>query len=80
VEDRVIEIVSEQMGVSKDQVLRETSFVNDLGADSLDTVELVMELWDRRSNILNSTLRASDSERWPFFDQVLNCDHIGLVA
>ncbi len=43
VEDRVIEIVSEQMGVSKDQVTRETSFVNDLGADSLDTVELVME-------------------------------------
>jgi acyl carrier protein len=43
VEERVIEIVSEQMGVSKDQVTRETSFVNDLGADSLDTVELVME-------------------------------------
>ena len=42
VEERVIEIVSEQMGVSKDQVTRETSFVNDLGADSLDTVELVM--------------------------------------
>ena len=46
VEERVIEIVSEQMGVSKDQVTRETSFVNDLGADSLDTVELVMEFED----------------------------------
>jgi len=34
VEERVIEIVSEQMGVAKDQVTRETSFVNDLGADS----------------------------------------------
>lgn len=44
VEERVIEIVSEQMGVSKDQITHETSFVNDLGADSLDTVELVMEL------------------------------------
>ena len=43
VEERVIEIVSEQMGVAKDQITRETSFVNDLGADSLDTVELVME-------------------------------------
>ena len=43
VEERVIEIVSEQMGVANDQVTRETSFVNDLGADSLDTVELVME-------------------------------------
>ncbi len=43
VEERVIEIVSEQMGVAKDQIKRETSFVNDLGADSLDNVELVME-------------------------------------
>ena len=43
VEERVIEIVSEQMGVAKDQITKDTSFVNDLGADSLDTVELVME-------------------------------------
>ncbi|MCP4269367.1 MAG: acyl carrier protein [Candidatus Brocadiaceae bacterium] len=34
------------MGVNKDQVMPETSFINDLGADSLDTVELVMELED----------------------------------
>jgi acyl carrier protein len=44
VEERVIDIVAEQLGVSKDQIKLETSFVNDLGADSLDTVELVMEL------------------------------------
>ena len=44
VKERVIDIVAEQLGVSKDQVSSETSFVNDLGADSLDTVELVMEL------------------------------------
>ncbi len=44
VEQRVVDIVAEQLGVSKDQITRETSFVNDLGADSLDTVELVMEL------------------------------------
>jgi len=44
--ERVIAIVSEQTGVSKDQVKPETSFVNDLGADSLDTVELVMEFED----------------------------------
>jgi acyl carrier protein len=43
VKERVIEIVAEQLGVSKDQITPETSFVNDLGADSLDTVELVME-------------------------------------
>lgn len=44
VQDRVSDIISEQMGVSKDQITPETSFINDLGADSLDTVELVMEL------------------------------------
>jgi acyl carrier protein len=46
VRDRVIEIVCEQMGQSKDKVSEGTSFINDLGADSLDTVELVMELED----------------------------------
>jgi acyl carrier protein len=44
VEERVIGIVADQLGVSKEQITRDTSFVNDLGADSLDTVELVMEL------------------------------------
>ena len=42
--ERVIDIVAEQLGVDKDKITPETSFVNDLGADSLDTVELVMEL------------------------------------
>ncbi|MEL6109591.1 MAG: acyl carrier protein [Planctomycetota bacterium] len=44
VEDRVVDIVAEQLGVDKEKISRDTSFVNDLGADSLDTVELVMEL------------------------------------
>jgi acyl carrier protein len=45
-EKKVIEIVSEQLGVSADQITMQTSFVNDLGADSLDIVELVMEFED----------------------------------
>ncbi len=44
VSERVVDIVAEQLGVAKDQISRETHFVNDLGADSLDNVELVMEL------------------------------------
>ena len=44
VEERVIEIVCENLAVSKDQVKRETSFIEDIGADSLDIVELIMEL------------------------------------
>ncbi len=46
IEEKVIEIVSEQLSVDKGEIARETSFVNDLNADSLDTVELVMELED----------------------------------
>ena len=46
IQSKVIEIVSEQMGVDKAEISRETSFINDLNADSLDTVELVMEFED----------------------------------
>ena len=44
VEERVVNIVAEQLGVEKEKINRDSNFVNDLGADSLDTVELVMEL------------------------------------
>jgi acyl carrier protein len=46
IEKRVIEIISEQMGADMSEITRETSFINDLNADSLDTVELVMEFED----------------------------------
>ena len=44
VEERVKKIIAEQLGVDEDEVTPEASFVEDLGADSLDTVELVMAL------------------------------------
>ena len=44
VEERVVKIVCEQRGVGEDEVNTGSSFVDDLGADSLDTVELVMAL------------------------------------
>ena len=44
IEDQVKAIVAEQLGVKEDEVTNEASFVDDLGADSLDTVELVMAL------------------------------------
>ena len=46
IDERVIKIVCDQMGTTPDKVTRDTSFINDLGADSLDTVELVMEFED----------------------------------
>jgi acyl carrier protein len=46
VEDKVKEIIIKQMGVKAEQITKETAFINDLGADSLDTVELIMEFED----------------------------------
>ena len=46
IEAKVIEIVANQMGADKSTITRNTSFVEDLNADSLDTVELVMEFED----------------------------------
>ena len=44
VQDKITEIIVEQLGVKPEEVVAEASFVDDLGADSLDTVELVMAL------------------------------------
>lgn len=46
IKEKVIAIVAEQMGVEKTEISESTNFVNDLNADSLDTVELVMEFED----------------------------------
>ncbi len=46
IEKKVTKIISEQMGVDKSEITREVSFINDLNADSLDIVELVMEFED----------------------------------
>ncbi len=43
IEQKVKSIIVDKLGVDKDEVKNETSFANDLGADSLDTVELIME-------------------------------------
>ena len=51
IEERVKKIIAEQLGVKEEEVTKEASFVEDLGADSLDTVELVMALeeeWGRK--------------------------------
>ena len=59
IENRVIDIISEQMGVDKSEITRETSFINDLNADSLDTVELVMEFEDE----FNTSIPDEEAEK-----------------
>ncbi|SEQ96023.1 acyl carrier protein [Nitrosomonas sp. Nm51] len=68
VEQRIKKIVAEQLGVKEDEVKNESSFVNDLGADSLDTVELVMaleeefecEIPDEQAEKINTVQEAID--------------------
>jgi acyl carrier protein len=50
VKDKVISIIVDKLGVSADEVEETSSFTNDLGADSLDTVELIME-FEKEFNI-----------------------------
>ena len=46
-EEQVIEIIAEKLGVSKEEIKPEASFIEDLGADSLDQAELIMELEEK---------------------------------
>ena len=46
IQEKVISIIADQMNIDQSEISRDTSFINDLNADSLDTVELVMELED----------------------------------
>lgn len=59
IEERVKKIIVQQLGVKEDQVVDNASFVNDLGADSLDTVELVMALEEE----FNTEIPDSDAEK-----------------
>ena len=59
IETRVKKIVVEQLGVKEDEVTNDASFVDDLGADSLDTVELVMALEEE----FETTIPDEDAEK-----------------
>ncbi|KAA3608022.1 MAG: acyl carrier protein [Planctomycetota bacterium] len=59
IEEKVYEIICEHMGASRDKLAPETSFINDLGADSLDTVELVMEF----ESAFDITIPDEDAEK-----------------
>lgn len=59
IDERVKKIIVEQLGVKEDQVTENASFVNDLGADSLDTVELVMALEEE----FNTEIPDTDAEK-----------------
>jgi len=59
IEERVIKMVAEQLGVKEEDVKITSSFVEDLGADSLDTVELIMALEEE----FDAEIRDEDAEK-----------------
>jgi acyl carrier protein len=70
-EERIKDIIAEQLGVERDQVKDDASFINDLGADSLDTVELVMALEDA----FDASIPDEDAENLKTVKDVI--DYIG---
>lgn len=68
VAEKIRGIVSKQMGVNNDQITEQTSFVNDLGADSLDTVELIMEF----ENAFDMNIPDEDAEKIQTIGDAIN--------
>lgn len=63
IEDRVKDIIVNQLNVNEDQVKPEASFLEDLGADSLDTVELIMAFEEEFSDEIDGEIPESDAEK-----------------
>jgi acyl carrier protein len=63
IEQRVSEIIVSQLNVNEDQIKPEASFIDDLGADSLDTVELIMAFEEEFKDELKDEIPESDAEK-----------------
>lgn len=63
IEQRVKEIIVNQLSVNEEQVTPEASFLDDLGADSLDTVELIMAFEEEFSDEIDGEIPESDAEK-----------------
>lgn len=62
IEERVKKIIVDQLNVNEDQITPEASFIGDLGADSLDTVELIMAFEEEFSDELDGEIPESEAE------------------
>jgi len=63
IEDRVVEIIVNQLNVNEEQVKPEASFLDDLGADSLDTVELIMAFEEEFKDVSEGEIPEADAEK-----------------
>ncbi len=72
IEQRVKDIIVNQLGVNEDQVTPEASFTEDLGADSLDQVELVMAFEEEFSDEIKGEIPESDAEKLTTVGKVID--------
>ena len=63
IEERVASIILDQLGVNEEQVTPEASFLEDLGADSLDLVELIMAFEEEFSDAIDDEIPEEDAEK-----------------
>ncbi|MGI9309670.1 MAG: acyl carrier protein [Gammaproteobacteria bacterium] len=76
IEEQVKNIVAEQLGVKEEEVKKESSFVDDLGADSLDTVELVMALEEE----FDTEIPDEDAEKITTVQQAIDYINAGKAS
>ncbi|KXU36973.1 acyl carrier protein [Cephaloticoccus primus] len=78
IEQRVKEIIVKQLNVNEEQVTPAASFLDDLGADSLDTVELIMAFEEEFKEEIKGEIPEADAEKLQTVGQV--CDYIKAKA
>ena len=72
IEQRVKEIIVNQLNVNEEQITPEASFLDDLGADSLDTVELIMALEEEFKDEIKGEIPEADAEKLQTVGQVID--------
>lgn len=72
IDQKVKDIVVEQLGVNADQVVPEAKFIEDLGADSLDTVELIMAFEEEFKDEIKGEIPEADAEKLQNVGQVID--------
>lgn len=72
IEQRVKQIIVNQLNVNEEQITREASFLDDLGADSLDTVELIMAFEEEFKGEIKGEIPESDAEKLQTVGDVIN--------
>jgi len=72
IEQRVKQIIVNQLNVNEEQITREASFLDDLGADSLDTVELIMAFEEEFKDEIKGEIPEADAEKLQTVGDVIN--------